>query len=96
MEQIFFARGKGRATKLLTVFSDGQRYRLHFIIFGRTNPSKVERAAGEKEKRFKVLNKKIFVQHDQEIIPTQFPLPELVQQFIVFLNERKSHATDSH
>jgi len=96
MEQIFYVRGKGRATKALTVFSDGQQYRLNFLILGRTNPTKAERAAGAKEKRFEILNENIFVQHDQEIIPSQFPLPELVQQFVEFLIERKGHATDSH
>lgn len=96
MEKIFYVRGKGRATKALTVFSDGQQYRLNFLILGRTNPTKTERAAGEKEKRFEILNEDIFVQHDHEIIPSQFPLPELVQQFIDFWIERKGNATDSH
>ncbi|MGK7247386.1 hypothetical protein ACSPAH_23045 [Buttiauxella agrestis] len=96
MEQIFYARGKGRATRALTVFTDGQQYRLDFLILGRTNPTKTERAAGAKEKRFEILNESFHVQRGQEIIPTQFPLPELVQQFVDFLIEGKGHDTDSH
>ncbi|MEC5509956.1 hypothetical protein P9911_029585 [Klebsiella oxytoca] len=87
MEKIFYSRGKGRVTKSLEVFSDGEQYKLHFLIFDRTNPSKAERAAGEKEKRFVVLDEQILVPVSGAINPADYPLPELVQQFMNFIAE---------
>lgn len=90
MKQIFYTQGKGRVLKKLTVFSDEQQYLLHFLVLGRTNPTKAERAAGEKEKRFEVLNQEAYIKHCEPITPEQFPLPDLVEEFINFLkNEKK-------
>jgi hypothetical protein len=89
MEKIFYARGKGRVTKALTVYSDGEQYRLHFLFLDRTNPSRAERAAGAKEQRFPVLDEEFLVSQGSEINPQQYPQPELVQQFLVFLEEGK-------
>lgn len=96
MEQIFYTQGKGRVLNKLTVFSDGQQYLLHFLILGRTNPTKAERAAGEKEKRFVVLEQKTYIKHYEPITPDQFPLPELVEKFVNFLKNGKNDDTDSN
>lgn len=95
MEQIFYVRGKGRKTKALTVFRDEQHYRLHFLILGRTNPTKAEKAAGAKEKRVIELDEEVLLPRDQDIIPSQYPLPDLVQELINFLNEGDKCGTDS-
>lgn len=75
---------------MLTVYSDGQQFKMHFLILDRTNPSKAERAAGAKEQRFEVLNETFFISLEDQIIPASYPLPELVQKFIDFLKEGKS------
>lgn len=91
VDKIFYARGKGRVYKMLTVYSDGQLYRLHYLILDRTNPSKSERAAGEKERRFETLNQELYVKCGDEVDPNQFPIPELTQQFINFLKKATTH-----
>lgn len=95
MEQIFYTRGKGRVTKALTVWDNGSHYRLHFLALDRTNPSKAERAAGAKEKRFVTLDTNIDVPRGVLIVPSNYPLPELVKQFIDFLNEDNASGTNS-
>lgn len=85
MEKIFYTRGKGRVRKSLDVYSDGDQYRFLFTTLDRTNPSKAERAAGAKEKRFKAMEEEFYVEHKAVIIPAEYPQPELVQKFIDFL-----------
>lgn len=87
MEKIFYTRGKGRVSKSLEVYRGGDQYCLHFLIFDRTNPSRAARAAGEKEKRFIVLDKQFFVPVSNAINPADYPVPELVEQFINFIAE---------
>lgn len=74
---------------MLTVYRDGEQYKMHFLILDRTNPSKSERAAGAKEQRFEVLNETFLIGLEDPIISANYPLPELVQQFIDFLKEGK-------
>jgi hypothetical protein len=86
MEKVFFVRGgKGRIRHLLTVYSDQKQYRLHFEVLNRTNPTKAEKAAGVKEKRFVVLDQDYYVECGKTIIPSEYPLPELAEAFSHFL-----------
>ncbi|WP_042857976.1 hypothetical protein [Dickeya sp. NCPPB 3274] len=81
-EKIFFARGSGRVRKMLTVFTDGQRYRLHYLVLARTNPSSVERRSGKKEVRVEELNEIYEVNGLDEINANDTPLPKLTRQFL--------------
>jgi DUF971 family protein len=90
MEKVFFTRSKGRVKKLLAVYSDGEHYKLQFTVLDITNPSRAERAEGIKEKRFETLSTEHCVKITDVINPNDFPLPELVTEFIKFLTGEKS------
>ncbi|SHH72915.1 hypothetical protein [Pectobacterium carotovorum] len=101
MQQIFFARLPGRVRKMLTVYSDAKGYQLDYLALDRTNPSAEERAQGVKEKRFETLNKTFYLTNDQRINNqlidwSQYPFPELTQQFKTFLEstEEKTMITE--
>ncbi|EAA5645013.1 hypothetical protein DOF57_24575 [Salmonella enterica] len=98
MEKIFYTRGKGRVRKSLDVFSDGHQFRLLFTVLDRTNPSKADRAAGMKEKRFIAFEEEFFISHNDQIIPSKYPFPELVEAFVVYLNGNReaTRETDSN
>lgn len=87
MEKIFFARGKGRVKKMLTVHSDGHIYKMNFLILDRTNPTRSERQSGAREMRFELLNNTVEIQVGNVINPADFPMPELVKKFINFLGK---------
>lgn len=89
MEEIFFTRSKGRVNKMLTVYSNGIQFKLHYRIFDRTNPSKIERANGAKEKRFEVFNQVFYIGANDILIPENYPMPELTNKFINFIKEEK-------
>ncbi|MGN2498874.1 hypothetical protein [Serratia nevei] len=90
MEPIFFTRSKGRVRKMLAVYCDGQQYKLQFTVLDRTNPTREERAQGIKEKRFETLNQVHFVNLSDVIEPDDYPLPDLTQEFIDFVTEKKA------
>lgn len=92
MKEIFFARRKGEKSAIrqsLTVKTDGQQYHLHFLVLGRTNPTKEERAAGAREKRIEILNKEFVINCGDFIRASDYPHPKLVREFINFLQEAK-------
>ncbi|WP_244665182.1 type II toxin-antitoxin system MqsA family antitoxin [Candidatus Symbiopectobacterium sp. 'North America'] len=70
---------------MLTVYSDGIRYRLHYITLDRTNPSAEECAQGIKEKRFETLNREFYLKKGKELVLSRYPQPELTEQFKAFL-----------
>ncbi|HCA7081486.1 TPA: hypothetical protein MX214_004699 [Citrobacter sedlakii] len=96
MEKIFYTRGKGRVRKSLDVYSDGEQYRFLFTTLDRTNPSKSERAAGAKEKRFTALEEEFYVEHTALIVPAEYPQPELVQKFVDFLTGDTAREANSN
>ncbi|EET2715135.1 hypothetical protein FJ565_004716 [Escherichia coli] len=95
MDKIFYTRGKGRVRKSLDVFSDGRQFRLLFTVLDRTNPSKADRAAGMKEKRFIVFEEEFYISHNVQVIPSKYPFPELVEEFVVYLNGEAARETNS-
>ena len=59
MEQVYMARTGGTVRSSLIAYRNGEKITLHYLVLGRTNPSKIERLKGIKCKRFKVLDNKI-------------------------------------
>ncbi|EBG4516800.1 hypothetical protein FIZ21_23035 [Salmonella enterica] len=91
MELIFYKRGKGRVTKSLSVYSDGIKFKLHYLTFDRTNPTKEERIKGEKEKRIKTLDNEYTYDRFEAIEPGELPHRALTEEFI----DRFKHVFDS-
>ncbi|WP_436883163.1 hypothetical protein [Enterobacter asburiae] len=91
MEKIFFIRGKGRVKRMLTVYSDGVQYRLHYLVLDRTSPSRADKAQGIREKRFETLNQERYIRCDEVIDLDVSPLPDLTRQFVIFLSDKKHH-----
>jgi len=92
MDKIFYARRKGERSSIrqsLTVTTDGKQYRLQFLVLDRTNPTKAERAAGAKPDRIEILNREYVINCGEFIRASDYPVPKLVREFIIFLQEPK-------
>lgn len=92
MKEIFVTKRRGSTAKIrqiLAVYSDGEQYRLHFIVLDRTNPSKAERDAGKEAVRSETLDQEFFIGCGDFIRPSDYPLPKLVREFIQYLSETK-------
>lgn len=93
MEKIFFSKRRGKTAQIrqmLAVYTDGKKYRLHYLILDRTNPSKAEREAGEKETRSEILNQEFFINCGDFIRVSDYPLPKLTREFIQYLKEKEN------
>lgn len=84
MKELFYKRGKGRITRSLAVYKCDGGYKLHYLVFDRTKITKEQRLKGEKEKRFKTLDKELFFISINEIQKNinELPLPELTIEFL--------------
>lgn len=82
MEEIFYRRGKGRVTKSLAVYSDGHRWKLHYLTFDRTKITREQRMNGEKEQRVNTLDEVYEFDSFESITPTLLPHKELTQAFL--------------
>ncbi|CAH0297116.1 hypothetical protein WB66_23665 [bacteria symbiont BFo1 of Frankliniella occidentalis] len=96
MKEIFVTKRRGDTAKIrqiLAVYSDGKRYRLHFTVLDRSNPSNKAREYGEKETRSEILNQEFFINCGDFIRASDYPLPKLAREFIQFLKESDNNAT---
>ncbi|EMI5646297.1 hypothetical protein ACUMKS_003719 [Proteus mirabilis] len=82
MKQIYMARTGGTVRSSLIVYSDGLKFKLHYLVLGRTNPSKTERLKGIKCKRFEILNNEFEFNNFNEINVNDLPLKELTEEFL--------------
>ncbi|PII85126.1 hypothetical protein BL250_12520 [Erwinia sp. OLTSP20] len=83
MEEIFYRRGKGRVTKSLAVYSDGQRLKLHYLAFDRTKITREQRMNGEKEQRVKTFDEVYEFDNAEAINPALLPHRELTEAFLI-------------
>ncbi|MFN2098365.1 hypothetical protein ACKVM9_002197 [Pantoea agglomerans] len=82
MEEIFYRRGTGRVKKILTVYSDGQRVKLHYLTFDRTKITREQRMNGEKEQRVKTLDEVYEFDSVETVNPARLPHRELTEGFL--------------
>lgn len=82
MELIFYKRGKGRITKSLSVYSDGEKLKFHYLTFDRTNPTKKERESGEREKRIKTLDIEFIFDGFANVDFSKLPHQNLTSEFL--------------
>lgn len=82
MEEIFYRRGAGRVKTILTVYSDGQRLKLHYLTFDRTKITREQRMKGEKEKRVKTLDAVYEFDSIEAVTPALLPHKELTAAFL--------------
>lgn len=82
MKQIYMARTGGTVRSSLIVYRDGLKFKLHYLVLGRTNPSKAERLKGIKCKRFEILNNEFEFNNFNEINVNDLRLKELTEEFL--------------
>ena len=90
MKEIFFVRRRGETAQIrqmLTVYSDGQKFCLHYLVLDRTKPTGDKKEAVEVAKRTEVLNSEFFLDCSAFIRVSDYPLPKLTREFIRFLRE---------
>lgn len=81
----FLVKTGGRVRKYLAVYLEGDKYRLNYLVLGRSNPTKAERNEGAKEKRHVIFEETVVTEKNDIINAADFPIPELTAQFIDFL-----------
>ncbi|PHM59519.1 hypothetical protein Xish_03662 [Xenorhabdus ishibashii] len=81
MKQIYMTRSGGSVRSILTVYSDGTKFKLHYLILGRTNPTKAEKAKGVKSQRFEILNNEFLFDSVNDINFIMLPVQKLTNRF---------------
>lgn len=82
MEQVYMARTGGTVRSSLIVYRDGLKIKMHYLVLGRTNPSKAERLKGAKCKRFKLLDNQIAFNNIDDIKQNGMDTKKHAERFV--------------
>lgn len=84
MNQIYHRKAGGKLRKMLTVYSDGEKFKLHFLIMDRTDPTRSEKAKGIKPKRIILMDKAFFFDNmeDLSLNIKHMPLSDMIVDFM--------------
>ncbi|HGJ5856155.1 hypothetical protein [Arsenophonus nasoniae] len=92
MNQIYHRKAGGKLRKMLTVYSDGEKFKLSFLIMDRTDPTRSEKAKGIKPKRIILMDKAFFFDNmeDLRLNIKHMPLSEMIVDFIKIFTADKN------
>ncbi|EGY28700.1 hypothetical protein Rin_00013610 [Candidatus Regiella insecticola 5.15] len=92
MDQIYHKKSGSKLRKMLTVYSDGEKFQLRFLIMDRTDPTRLEKANGIKPKRIILMDKEFFFDNMKDLRSNikHMPLSEMVVDFMKnFMADKK-------
>lgn len=82
MKQVYMTRTGGTVRSSLIVYRDGLKIKLHYLVLGRTNPSKIERLKGIKCKRFEILDNQITFNNIDDLRHNEMDISEFTERFV--------------